>query len=93
MLLIISFKKIFCISFYMSLNGSWIRGSEDHFWTLGCCNVCSLPEKKEGCWCSHVKCHECEWYEGKTIENEEHEDLTHSMGKCISSKRRNSKRM
>lgn len=66
----------------MSLNGSWIRGSKDYFWTLGCCSVCSLPEKKENCWCSHVKCHECEWYEGETIENEEHEDLTHLRGTC-----------
>jgi len=67
----------------MSLDGDWIRDSDDLFWTEGCCKVCSLPEKKKGCWCSKVKCHECLWYQGKTIENEEHEDLTHLKGECI----------
>lgn len=65
----------------MTIDGNWIRESNDHYWTLGC-KVCSLPEKQKGCWCTLV-CHECLWYKGKTIENEEYEDLTHLKGKYI----------
>lgn len=64
----------------MSIDGDWNRNSKDFLWDTGCCLICN--RQSEGCWCNNVKCHECEWYEGSTIQNEEYYDLEHLDGYC-----------
>jgi len=65
------------------LDGEYIRNSEDHLYDDGCCLVCNSNEQMEGCWCSNVACHNCDWYEGSSYDDEgEHNFRGYKKGWC-----------
>jgi hypothetical protein len=52
------------------LDGEPMRNASNYLWEDGCCIDCKSHQQIDGCWCSNVKCHQCDWYEGYSEDEE-----------------------